>query len=250
LKIYNSMIRKTLPKTKLATFGVLVPHPKPEAKGFPIPNGTGFFINKEGYFITARHVIYNGKNRYKPNELLLMQPFGAQYNAPEIIEDWPNLDLALLKCDFEKVKGNSGYDGMDGFPFIEIAFDIIPEGTPVYAFGYPLSRKQLLAIEELMIGFHLWSPRTTSAIISSHHDVIGMFYGEKFPKHYVIDKALNYGNSGGPIVLQENGKVISVCTRFQPVIIPQSKTPPVFIPSLYGVTTSLKNIEERLKNIL
>jgi len=69
-------------------------------------------------------------------------------------------------------------------------------------------------------------------------------------RYYVIDKALNYGNSGGPIVVQETGRVVALCSRFQPVKIPQGGDINVSIPSLYGVATSLKNIEEELKTYL
>ncbi len=39
-------------------------------------------------------------------------------------------------------------------------------------------------------------------------------------KIYVLDKALNYGNSGGPIVAAETGRVHALCSRFQPVMVP------------------------------
>lgn len=70
------------------------------------------------------------------------------------------------------------------------------------------------------------------------------------PQHYILDKALNYGNSGGPIIAVETGYVHALCSRFQPVFVPQihlanaeGKYPAVLIPSLYGVASSLKNQE-------
>ncbi len=65
----------------------------------------------------------------------------------------------------------------------------------------------------------------------------------------MIDKALNYGNSGGPIIVEETGKVISVCTQFQPVLIPQQKGF-IMTPSLYGITSSFKNIEKDLTELI
>ena len=65
---------------------------------------------------------------------------------------------------------------------------------------------------------------------------------------YVLDKALNYGNSGGPVVAVDTGFVHAFCSRFQPVQIPQPhirnadrKPLLVQIPSLYGVVVSLSN---------
>lgn len=68
------------------------------------------------------------------------------------------------------------------------------------------------------------------------------------PKVYVLDKALNYGNSGGPIVSVETGHVHALCSRFQPVFVPQPQLrqpdgsmPVIAVPSLYGVVTRLDN---------
>ena len=62
----------------------------------------------------------------------------------------------------------------------------------------------------------------------------------------LLDKSLNYGNSGGPIVAVGTGKAHAFCSRFQPVRIPQGnpadpKTQWIMIPSLYGVVSSLGN---------
>jgi len=66
-----------------------------------------------------------------------------------------------------------------------------------------------------------------------------------------LDKALNYGNSGGPIIASETGNVHAFCSRFQPVVIPQSHLKDdkgshlgVMIPSLYGVVSNLS--QERI----
>ena len=80
-----------------------------------------------------------------------------------------------------------------------------------------------------------------------NHEYIGPDFSPESPKYYVIDKALNYGNSGGSIILKETGKAISVCIKFQPVDIQQDYNSHVTIPSLYNVSSPLKNIETELK---
>lgn len=237
------MIRKSLNNTKNSTYVVLIPHPDPKTKGFPSPSGTGFFISKEGFFITARHVIYGpeGKNNITEDKIKLSKEDPLKFiNNVKIIKDWPEYDIILLKAEINKEVN-----------FLEIEFEVVEEGTPVYSFGYPLSNIKLKQDKNIMFGSHILSPRTTSAIISSNFDIIvdGLM-STTSQKNYVIDKALNYGNSGGPIVLNENGKVISICSRFQPVNIQQLDAQ-IMVPSLYGITTSLKNIEDYLKkNIL
>src|SRR5688572_16487538 len=94
-------------------------------------------------------------------------------------------------------------------------------------------------------------PRVTSAIVSSTFEEGKMVMTSNEPKVYVLDKALNYGNSGGPILSSETGRAHAFCSRFQPVWIPQHEDaegkvpamPFVMIPSLYGVVVSLENPE-------
>ena len=66
------------------------------------------------------------------------------------------------------------------------------------------------------------------------------------PKVYVLDKALNYGNSGGPILAVDTGCVHALCSRFQPIYVPQQhlagpngNVPWIMMPSLYGVVSAL-----------
>jgi serine protease Do len=166
----------------------------------------------------------------------------------ELIQEWAAFDLALLKADFKNVRGDY-FKQKKQFDFLEVDFNIVAEGVDVYSFGYPLPDFDIVG-KNVIIGVQEYRPRITSAIISSHYETAGFAWGGGFPKHYVIDKALNLGNSGGPIILRENGKAFSVCTHFDPVNIVQPDSNRVIIPSLYGITSSLKNIEATLSNVL
>ncbi len=91
-------------------------------------------------------------------------------------------------------------------------------------------------------------PRVTSSIVSSNIEKTEFLKTAKTPEVYVLDKALNYGNSGGPIVAVDTGRVHAFCSSFQPVFVPQPYIKdqngtqlPVMIPSLYGVVISLHN---------
>jgi serine protease Do len=127
----------------------------------------------------------------------------------------------------------------------------LSEGEPVYAFGYPLTASQLLVDQpRVVMGHAAYAPRVTSAIVASTMDRTAVASTPGDPKVYVLDRALNYGNSGGPVVAVQSGRVHALCSRFQAVDIPQvqwnlydklGRPPPIRIPSLYGIVSSLAN---------
>lgn len=246
------MIRQSIGKIKKATFLVRVPSTVPEHKGFPFPNGTGFFISDEGYFVTANHVIASIDSS---ENLMIEQPElpvsgGSQLKHINIVKTWHQFDIALLKVDFQKNREKSLLRDKKGFDYIEIDFEDKSDGTPIYSYGFPLPKVEIKGGKGIMIGLEYLCPRVTSAIISSHYDAIGPVRSAGLPKWYVIDKALNYGNSGGPILCSETGKAIAVCARFQPVLIPQQQNIRISVPSLYSIASSLANIESELKKLI
>lgn len=260
------MVRTTLEATKKATFAVVVPHPEPSFKEFPTPNGTGFFVSSVGHFVTARHVIQKLGVDGKPllntagvpelqdmTKIAALQPSATFFQVTDfsLVYDFPQFDLVILKADFDKNKSKEPLAGKSGFDCVNVEFEVIPEGEPVYSFGYPLSEASVQPAAQpggLMTGTQTYFPRATSLIIASHYDKVGYLIISSFPRYYVVDKALNYGNSGGPIVVESSGRVISVCTRFQPVMIKQAQGA-TMIPSLYGISVSLKNIESQIRSL-
>lgn len=231
-----------------------MPSTVPKYKGFPSPAGTGFFISADGYFITASHVLKGvssgDKLKLSQPELELLKQGTKPLEYVDIVKIWPQLDIALLKVSFEKNSENSLLTNKAEFDYLDIDFEDCLDGTPVYSYGFPLPEVQITGNERLMIGIEFLCPRVTSAIISSHYDAIGPIMSTTLPKWYVIDKALNYGNSGGPIVRSETGKAIAVCVKFQPVSIRQMQNISVSVPSLYSIGSSLGNIEHEIKNLV
>ncbi|MFA5840254.1 MAG: serine protease [Candidatus Margulisiibacteriota bacterium] len=247
------MIRKTLKDIKKATFSLLVPSLNPKENGMPIPNGTCFFISSEGYILTANHVI----DQFNNSQFVLERPgeqwndIGAMVHEVSVIRQWPQFDMTLLKANYEKNADKACFYGLSGFPFIEIDFNHQEDGAPVYSFGFPLPEYFCQDSGDIRIGHVGLCPRTTSAMISSSIEMSMMIRTPNDPKKYVLDKALNYGNSGGPIILQENGKVFAICARFQPMHVPQppNGSSSVLMPSLYGVVMSISNNKDELLKI-
>src|SRR3989337_1888516 len=162
------MIVQTVQRTKEATYAVLIPNPNPELQDFPTPHGTGFFVTKEGHFITARHVLTHEQNGrevfFDPAKIRLTKP--DMFPSPQIvglqlIKEWKDFDLALLKADFERVKNQENFKGKTGFSFLEIEFIVPLEGLDVYSFGYPLPKFVVRGNERVTFGVHYFCPRIT-----------------------------------------------------------------------------------------
>jgi hypothetical protein len=104
------MIRQTVKATQDATFCILLPHQ--EKHGMPTPNGTGFFVSPDGWFITAAHVVTeNGRSDGPPRKDMsnccLQKEFrfssgrsGAMCQFLSIEHLDPRTDFALLKVHF------------------------------------------------------------------------------------------------------------------------------------------------------
>lgn len=266
------MIRKTLQNSKLSTFAIagLVGQNNTNK-----PLGTGFFVSGEGHFITAAHVLYNTKTRterFNLQDILLIRDIHDELKAGNstccsgaLLEvDFEN-DVALLKVADEEIKDTAWL--VNGkFPHLKISKRVLDEAEPVYAYGYPLSNSLIIETgKQVQINikgqglksFPLQSiqthlcPRITSMIVSSKTE--SSITSSCIPNTYVLDKALNYGNSGGPIIATETGYVHAVCRKFQPVQIPQNhikdgkgNSTAIVIPSLYGVASNL-SIESLIK---
>jgi len=250
------MIRKTIKTVKEGTFCVQLPNKSQQ--GMPMPTGSGFFISPDGWFVTAAHVITengaaDGVQRSDIDQAWLMKERdgigpGSMCQFVKLEHVFPEYDFALLHVDFDKNSNKEWLKGRSDFPYVKVSTRQLEMGEPVYSFGYPLSTGGAEKKGAMTVGQTQLSPRLTSAIVASNLDKTQMIMTGSDPKHYVLDKALNYGNSGGPIIASETGNVHALCSRFQPVFVPQAhlkdqngQIPHVMMPSLYGVVSSLNN---------
>ncbi len=141
-------------------------------KSYNISQGTGFFIDSKGTFITNAHVIKNCTDY----EIVLN---GKKYEVGEVLYyDHTNTDLAILRLKNE----------METVP---VSFsENVKESDPVYAVGFPKDAKNLLV--------------TDGAIYSTAYIIDGVAY-------YLFDASVTHGSSGG-VLSDRHGNVIGVVT--------------------------------------
>ncbi len=139
----------------------------------PTGQGSGFFINENGYILTNFHIV-------KDQEYFQVTLHdGREFDAVLAGED-PLSDLAVLKIDAK-----------EKFPFLTFAdSDKVKPGYWAIAIGAPFSL----------------SYTVTVGVVSHNRRTVGMNPHENFIQS---DASINPGNSGGPL-LDIDGKVIGV----------------------------------------
>jgi S1-C subfamily serine protease len=141
--------------------------------------GTGFLLSN-GLIVTNHHVI----GSCKPDELLIISSSNQRVPLSQSLFD-EDRDLALLKPS-ETLSG--------GF---ELASDKQPlPGTTVSTWGYPFLYNGYYPL--LSVGY-VAGYRDAQATPSSKH-----------VKHIVVNGAFNHGNSGGPLLIAQDNKIIGV----------------------------------------
>ena len=149
------------------------PEPESPAQQERVFTGSGFFISRDGYFITNYHVIEDTR-KVKVRR-------GQTTYKTKVVKIDKRLDLALLKVE---IRGN--------FETIPIASSAgVSLGDKVYTIGYPMS-----GIQGIM-------PKYTEGTISSLAGI------RDESSRYQVSVPVQPGNSGGALV-NENGHITGV----------------------------------------
>lgn len=136
-------------------------------------SGSAFFINNDGYVITNHHVIESCNDNLKI-------VFSNNNHKAKLIAKDEYLDLALLKAE---IKNDD---------FIELSVVPPKKLQKIIAAGYPFGK---YLSDDL---------KFTSGIVSSLKGL------KDDSTRLQIDAALNPGNSGGPIVDEQTGRLVAV----------------------------------------
>ena len=139
--------------------------------------GTAFLL-KSGTMVTDNHVV----DGCKSSELWAESPMGERVTFSKLVTD-PNRDLALL-LPTSRLEG--GFElGPDPTPSVN---------TPVSTWGFPFI-------------YNGPAPLLSVGYVAGYHDVQ---VGTAVVKHIVVNGAFNPGNSGGPLLVGPNNKVVGM----------------------------------------
>lgn len=153
-------------------------------------SGSGFVFNSDGYVATCAHVVVDAKKIFV--KLFDENNKPVIYKA-EIIKIDEKTDTAILK-----IKNASN------LKFIELDFDR-PEphcGEEIVILGYPLGDRLTDDVIDLNISF-------AKGYVSSNQIKDSI-------KKTMLDISAKHGNSGSPIISNENGKVIGILSGSVP----------------------------------
>jgi S1-C subfamily serine protease len=158
-----------------------------DGNGGVVQTGTGFVLREDGYIMTNRHVVVDGRTgEVLPSVRVVLA--GQERDLPaQVIKVDDTIDLALIKAD-----------GIPNLKPVEWASSSqLRDGEMVIAAGFPIPSDP--------------GSRTLSAVTFTfgHVSAQRVFEGAQYLQH---DAEVNPGNSGGPLV-DSCGRVVGVNTQ-------------------------------------
>jgi S1-C subfamily serine protease len=148
------------------------------AVGDKVGNGSGLILDNHGTILTCHHVV---RPKGQVPGQIRVQKNGQPFNT-EILRLEPYRDVALLRSE-----GLSGECRFKQFQEVEV-------GDECLVFGYPLNMSNLSVLRAMV------SAKGNHLIQDFPYDCIQ------------VDGRINRGNSGGPVVDIETGKVVGIVT--------------------------------------
>ena len=222
----------------------------------PLVAGTGFLIHPEGFALTARHVVDDANQLATSTggalraglaipELTGNVTIRASFEHVklDVVEVDPRHDLALVKLDpnpFASGKASGVARSPEGGIVVNAQYGLatlwggVPrDGDSVAVSGYPTVAPALVTTHGIVA--------SATALDVVETEVPGAPEGFTFPDardSYLLDVAVNPGNSGGPAYLVYEAAVIGVCVAFRPVGQPPfmyNSGISIAVPVKYGV---------------
>lgn len=195
--------------------------------------GTGFIVDEEGYFLTAKHVfesvIPSGMDYYE----YVTNRGKIKYGKEGYFEIKPikNDDLERKDVQLAKIKTNNPYLR---FTSLEIANEkeISGVGVEIGFWGYTIAYTDVPDAEPFLF--------LSKGILSSVDKNITI--EDKTNVFYTLNAISTGGYSGGPVFLAENGKVIALIKGT--TSDPKGKTGIVYVPYVHEVPMIISRLKD------
>ena len=159
-----------------------------------IGGGTGFIVSEDGMIITNKHVVLDDDADYT-----VFTNDGAQYSAKVLAKDTIQ-DIAVIKIEPDKNVNNSGGITTDKFPMLKFGeASSLQIGQTVIAIGNALGEFRNTVSVGVISGLGRTITASGGNFVETLEDVIQ------------TDAAINFGNSGGPL-LNLRGEVVGINT--------------------------------------
>lgn len=189
--------------------------------------GTGFIIDKRGYIATAEHVVTGN------DDVEVITILSNPNTIPaKVVKRDQQLDIALLK-----IKEN------DRLSVVELGdSSSVNVGDEIVIVGFPF-------------GNYMWGtfiPAIHRGIISCIIKLVNQPDG-KITNRFQLDVMANRGNSGSPLALNKNGKIVGILTNVfveKPVgdVITIGGRP-ITSPTGIAIATPIEHLKEMMANI-
>lgn len=196
--------------------------------------GTGFWVHPSGLAMTAKHVAQEAQRliAQAPGGRIMLGLALPSLTGPpltvrgsfelldaQVLEEDRRHDIAILRAGrnpFASGRASGVSQTSDGmavnslYGLSTVARSEVRDGEPVAVSGYPLAEPALVTTSGTVASAFA----TDVQQVQLPHGPAG-FTVPDIADSYLIDVAVNPGNSGGPVYRIETGEVIGVCVAFR-----------------------------------
>lgn len=166
--------------------------------------GTGFFIFPKGWFVTAKHVIFNNKGR-EYDKIFAIQALEDNENVfREVVElnEHPNADIAFGQLG-EPTDGKFRPVDFEASPILKISLQNLECQMELLCFGYPHSKTTHDGTLTTFTCTGIWSNGKIVEYLPNGSPLVKN-------KCYHTSLKVDSGSSGGPVFY--NNSVIGICS--------------------------------------
>ncbi|MGA8593164.1 MAG: serine protease [Bryobacteraceae bacterium] len=197
--------------------------------------GTGFTINREGFVITARHVVVPVEGGPAPSHIVVEWPLKTMEGHFEAAGNFSSTDAVIKTEDKEhdlivlapnanpfspefKESATKFFPGASLAPIAAARLEArhLDEGESIFTTGYPFEIPNLVTTAGYIASANPFPRGVMSGPPKSLEDLKALSERRQseLDDFYLADMVCNHGNSGGPVFSLASGRVIGVMVAF------------------------------------